>query len=176
MTASWEETNLPTILARYQLKDIFNADEFGLFYEALPLKSLHFRGKRCSGGKHSKVRLTGMAAFNAFGEKIPMFVIGKSDSPRCFKHVRDLCWRYRSQKESTDGWDTFWGMAAELNRKFEMLGRNVVMKVHDCPAYPEVSGLKAINLQFLPQNITSCIQPTDQGVIRYVCFITFLFY
>ena len=28
MTASWEE---PTILARHQLKDIFNADEFGLF-------------------------------------------------------------------------------------------------------------------------------------------------
>ena len=64
MTAPWEETTLPTILARYQLKDIFNADEFGLFYEALPLKSLHFRGKRYSGGKHSKVRLTGMAASN----------------------------------------------------------------------------------------------------------------
>ena len=107
MTAPWEETTLPTILARYQLKDIFNADEFGLFYEALPLKSLHFRGKRCSGGKHNKVRLTGMAAFDAFGEKIPMFVIGKSDSPRCFKHVRDLSCRYRSQKENMDGWDTF---------------------------------------------------------------------
>ena len=26
MTAPWEETTLPTILARYQLKDIFNAD------------------------------------------------------------------------------------------------------------------------------------------------------
>ena len=41
-TAPWEEANLPTILARYHLKDIFNADEFGLFYEALPSKSLHF--------------------------------------------------------------------------------------------------------------------------------------
>ena len=30
MTAPWEETTLPTILARYQLKDIFNADGFGL--------------------------------------------------------------------------------------------------------------------------------------------------
>ena len=66
MTAPWEET----LLARYQLKDIFNADEFGLFYETLPSKSLHFRGKHCSGGKHSKVRLTGMAASNALGEKI----------------------------------------------------------------------------------------------------------
>ena len=73
MTAPWEETNLPIILTRYQLKSIFNADEFGLFYEVLPSKSLHFRGKHCSGGKHSKVRLTGIAASNALGEKIPMF-------------------------------------------------------------------------------------------------------
>ena len=85
MTAPWEETTLPTILARYELKDIFNADEFGLFYEALPSKSLHFRGKRCAGGKHSKVRLARMAASNALGEKLPMFVIGKSAKPRCFR-------------------------------------------------------------------------------------------
>ena len=82
MTAPWEETTLPTILARYDLEDIFNADEFGLFYQALPSKSLHFRGKRCAGGKLSKVRLTGMAASNAIGEKLPMFVIGKYAKPK----------------------------------------------------------------------------------------------
>ena len=49
MTAHWEETTLPTLLVRYQLKDIFHVGEFGLFYEALPLKCLYFRGKRCSG-------------------------------------------------------------------------------------------------------------------------------
>ena len=73
MNAPWEETNLPIILTRYQLKGIFNADEFGLLYEVLPSKSLYFRGKHCSGGKHSKVRLTGIAASNVLGEKIPMF-------------------------------------------------------------------------------------------------------
>ena len=99
MTAPWEETTLPTILA-YQLQDIFNADEFGLFYEALPSKSLHFRSKRCSGGKHSKMRLTGMAASNTLGEKIPIIVIGKSASPRCSKHVRNLPCKYRSQKKA----------------------------------------------------------------------------
>ena len=60
MTAPGEKTTLPAILARYQLKDIFNADEFGLFYEALPLKSLHFRGKRCSSRKQqSRVKRDG---------------------------------------------------------------------------------------------------------------------
>ena len=36
MTAPREEATLPTTFARYQLKDMFNADEFGLFYEVPP--------------------------------------------------------------------------------------------------------------------------------------------
>ena len=31
MTASWSETYLPTILSKYKLKDIYNAEEFRLF-------------------------------------------------------------------------------------------------------------------------------------------------
>ena len=50
------------------------------------------------------------------------------------------------------------------------------MVVDNCPAYPEVLGLNAINLQFLQPNTTSCTQAMNQGVIRYVCFIIFLFY
>ena len=80
MTASWKETHLPTILSRYELKDIFNAAEFGLFYQALRSKSMHFKNERCSGGKFSKVRLTGLAAANATGEKLPMFVIGNQQN------------------------------------------------------------------------------------------------
>ena len=64
----------------------------------------------------------------------------------------------------------------EVDRKFKMQGRRVVMKVDNLPAHPEVSGLKAINLQFLPPNTTSWTQPMDLGVIKYVCFIIFLFY
>ena len=45
ITAPWKETTLPSILTRYQLKDIFNVDKFGLFSEDPPSKSLHFRGK-----------------------------------------------------------------------------------------------------------------------------------
>ena len=90
MTASWEESTLPTILSNYELRDIYNADEFGLFYKALPEKSLQLKSEKCVGGKHSKVRLTGLAAGNAVGEKLPMFFIGKSKKPLCFKGVRNL--------------------------------------------------------------------------------------
>ena len=127
MTAPWEETALSTILARYQLKDIFNADEFGLFYEALTSKSSYFRGKHCSGGKHTKVQLTGMTASNALGEKIPMFYTGKSASPRCLKHVRNPHCRHRSQKKAWMDGTLFEEWLHELHRKFEMQGRKVVM-------------------------------------------------
>lgn len=36
MTSPQCETHLPTSLTRFELKGIYNADEFGLFYQALP--------------------------------------------------------------------------------------------------------------------------------------------
>ena len=99
MTASWNETTLPTLLSNYKLEDTFNADEFGLFYQRLPSKSYQLSGEKCSGGKNSKVRLTGMAAASATGEKLEMFVISKSKKPRCFKNVKQLPCRYRAQKK-----------------------------------------------------------------------------
>ena len=42
----------------------------------------------CLGGNHSKIRITGLAANNATGEKLPMFVIGKTKKPRCLKTSR----------------------------------------------------------------------------------------
>ena len=42
----------------YQPKDVWNMDETGLFWRALPEKSLSEKGKRCRGGKKAKQRLT----------------------------------------------------------------------------------------------------------------------
>ena len=90
MMAPWLGTTLPTILSRHPLENIFNGDEFGLFFQCLPNKTFHFKKDKCSGGKHSKVRLTGMATGNAKGERLPMFVIGKSKNPRCFKGLKEF--------------------------------------------------------------------------------------
>ena len=88
MTASWSEAYFPTTLWKYELKDIYNADEFGLFYQELPGKSLDYKDERCSGGTYSKVRLTRLAVGNVIGEKVTLFVIGKSPKPRCFSGVK----------------------------------------------------------------------------------------
>ena len=55
-------------------ENIFNAGEFGFFYQYLPNKTLHSKGEKCSDRKHSKVRLTGLAAGNTSGERLQMFV------------------------------------------------------------------------------------------------------
>ena len=59
----------------------------------------------------------------------------------------------------------------ELDCKFEMQGKKIVMIVDNCPVHPEVSGLKTIKLQFWPPNTTSCTQPMDQCVIRYILIL-----
>ena len=166
MTAAWKETSLATILSRYELKDIHNADEFDLFYQGLPKKTLHLKGEKCGGGKYSKVRLTGMAKASATGEKLPMFVIGKSATPRCFKHVKSLPCGYRAQPKSWMSSFLFDEWVKEFDRKFEKENRKIVFIVDNCPAHPIVDGLKAIELVFLPPNTTSKTQPMNQGVIR----------
>ena len=41
-----------------------------------------------------------MAASNALGEKMPMFVISKFAKTICFKHVQNLPCRYAAQKKA----------------------------------------------------------------------------
>ena len=126
----------------------------------------HFKGQKCSGGKNSKVRLTGMAAGNAIGEKLPMFVIGKSKTPRCFKHIKNLPCKYKSQKKSWMDSQIFEEWVRTLHRTFRMEGRKIALLIGNCPADPSVADLTNFQLVFLPPNTTLVLQPMDQGVIR----------
>ena len=154
MTASWNETLLPRILSKYKLEDIYNTDEFGLFYQFLPEKTLHLKAEKCIGGKLSKVRLTCLAVRNAVGKKLPMFVIGKSAKPRCFSGVKNLPCRYRSQKQSWMDCDLFKEWVREIDRNFLAGKRKIALIVDNCPAHPKAEGLKAIDLICLPPNTT----------------------
>ncbi|GBN15367.1 Tigger transposable element-derived protein 6 [Araneus ventricosus] len=74
----WIENQLPNLIKGYKQKDIFNADETGLFYNLLPPKTLAIKSDTCHGGKKSKVRLTVLLCANADGsEKLPLLIIGK---------------------------------------------------------------------------------------------------
>lgn len=98
---SWKE-RLPEILEGYKAEDIWNLDETGCFWRALPNKGLCQKSKACKGGKKSKERMTVALIVNAVGEKEKAIVIWKSEKPRCFRSVRkeDLPVEYFSQKKS----------------------------------------------------------------------------
>ena len=73
----------------YEMDNIYNCDESGLFYKLLPDKTLNRKGKTCTGGKLSKERLTVLLCANASGtDKLKPLVIGKYENPRCFSAIK----------------------------------------------------------------------------------------
>lgn len=56
------QKTLLTFLSNYELENIFNADEVGLFYQCLPDTTCPFSGEKCPGGKNRKVQTVGMPA------------------------------------------------------------------------------------------------------------------
>ena len=166
MVASWFETTLPTLLSNYKLEDIFNADEFGLFYQCLPNKTLHLKSEKCLGGKNSKIRITGLAAANSVSEKLPMFVIGNSKPPRCFKNVTSLPCIYRSQKKSWMDSTLFKEWVRELDVKFQKENRKIALIIDNCLAHLTIADLSNVKLIFLPPNTATVSQPMGQEVVK----------
>ena len=147
MVNAWKEISLPTLLSNYELKDIYNTDQFGLFYKCLINKTYQLKSEKCAGGTLSKIRITGMAEANAVGDKISMFVNGKSQKPRYFKKPKFLPYRYRNQKKS---WmdRTLQEWVRELDRKFASEGRSIALVIDNSPAHPHIENLKSIKLFF----------------------------
>ena len=81
---------LKDITEGYELKDIFNADETGLYFRTLPKKSMVKKGESCKGTKLAKDRVTVLFACSATGEKLKLLVIGDAENPQCFKSINKL--------------------------------------------------------------------------------------
>ena len=124
------------------------------------------KGENRSGGKHSKIRLTGFVAGNAYAERLPMFVTGKANKPRCFKGVRNLPCRYRAQRKSWMTAELFEEWVRQFDQKFSAANRKIALTIDNCTVHPDVEQLNSIELIFLPPNTTSHTQPMDQGIIR----------
>ena len=107
-----------------------------------------------------------MAAENAMGNKLPMFVIGKAKNPRCFKNFKFLPCCYRNQQKSWMDGKLFEEWLRDLDREFAFEARNVAFVIDSYPAIPHIANIKAIELSFLQSNTTIKTQTVDSGVIR----------
>ncbi len=166
---SWKE-RLPEIVANYSADDIWNMDETGLFWKALPDSGFGSKGKECKGGKKSKDRFTVALFVAASGKKEKPIVIWKSKNPRCFKKLNkgQLPVHYFSQKKAWMEGEIMEAILTKLNNRLSKNNRTILLMMDNAGCHPE--GLKEkfsnIRVCFLPANTTSKLQPLDLGIIQ----------
>ena len=157
------------LMETYEPSDIYNADETGIYYRALPDGSLTFTTDKLSGTKKIKERLTALVATNMDGtDKRPLLVIGKSKQPRCFRGLTSLPLSYTSNKNAWMTAEIFSNWLRELDREMAKKKRKIAIVIDNCAAHPKnaADDLHYVKLVFLPPNVTSLIQPCDLGIIR----------
>lgn len=170
------------IVEQYELLpcQVYNIDETGLNYKMLPKKTLASSNDTVAGTKLIKDRLTIAPCSNADGtHKLPLFVIGKSKKPRAFKNINlsSLPVYYRNQKSAWMDCNFFksWfidefvpSVEKDLNQK--KLPVRAVLLLDNAPSHPSEEELLKGDIKaiFLPPNVTSLIQPMDQGVIEWL--------
>jgi len=69
VVTTWLTEQWPLLQHGYLDKNIFNADEAGLFFKFTSNKTHTFKGEKCSGGKLSKERITTLFCVSMTGEK-----------------------------------------------------------------------------------------------------------
>nr|XP_009486802.1 PREDICTED: LOW QUALITY PROTEIN: tigger transposable element-derived protein 4 [Pelecanus crispus] len=162
----WYQNVLPRYLNDYQPKNVFYIQETGLLYQMLPHNTFAFKGETCSVGKVSKERITVAVGTNMDGsEKLPLLVIGKNKSPRCFKDVKSLPVDFEANDAAWMTSEVFEQWMHKLDDRFQAQQRQVVILVDSLPAHTEVKNLKSVKLVFSPPDSPSCIA-TKQGAIR----------
>ncbi|XP_042909414.1 tigger transposable element-derived protein 4-like [Parasteatoda tepidariorum] len=164
---NWRNSILKDFLSRFDASNVFNLDETGIFYHLLPDKTLSFKGEKCTTGKASRQRLTLLlgANMNVY-ETLKPLVIGKSKRSRCFKNVISVPVEYEA---NSTAWmtTTIWERhIRKLDSLFSLQKRKVALIVDNCTVRSQPESLKAIEIVFLPPNVTALLQPLDQGIIQ----------
>ena len=164
----------------YSLHQIFNCDETGLYYKMLPQRTLTSMHTEPSGTKKPRERVTINACANASGSiKLPLQMIGRAKTPRCFRGIdKDkLPVIYTNQNNA---WmdvgifrDWFQNVfVPEVRKQLADLGqeKKAILFLDNCSAHPGedvlVSDDRKIIAKFFPPNVTSLIQPMDQGILE----------
>jgi len=134
---NWKN-NLCNILHGYQLTDIWNLDETGLFWRGIPTKSLVVKGDQCKGGKLSKERLTICLLVSSIGEKFKPLVIGRSHMPRAFNNDLPSGVIWKSNQKSWMSGALFHGYILQFNLKMGRQQRKVILLLDNATCHFEV--------------------------------------
>ncbi|XP_033110353.1 tigger transposable element-derived protein 6-like [Anneissia japonica] len=87
IVTEWK-SKIADLCAGYQPEEIFNCDETGLYFRALPDRTLAEKQDDVTGIKTSKDRITVMFTCSMAGEILKPMVINRAENPRCFKNIK----------------------------------------------------------------------------------------
>ena len=73
---------------------------------AYPIKLYRLRDNSVQGQKVQREDNSNGSMHSNGSKKLPLFVIGKSIKPRCFKNVKNITYRVYGEQKSMDGGDS----------------------------------------------------------------------
>nr|XP_034195200.1 jerky protein homolog-like [Osmia lignaria] len=160
------------------IDNIYNMDEAGLLWKALPSKTLIERkDKVVKGYKSRKERITVALCANASGtHKLMPLVINKFENPRALKHCKsNLPVIFKSQKNAwmtqtlfRDWFENYFKPSVRTYQLNKRVTGKVILLLDNCAGHtvpPELLDADNFKIMYLPPNTTSLIQPMDQGII-----------
>ena len=133
-------------------EQLYNTDETGLYWKMMPSKTLASASENTAAGfKKVKDRVSILACTNAAGtHKLSLLLIGKSQKPRCFKHVNQDRFpvTYRAQNNTWMTATIFqeWFKNVFVPKVKTHLGSlrlplRAMLLIDNCPAHPpDLSG------------------------------------
>ena len=126
----------------YDPVDIWNMEETGYFFKALPEKGLAEKKSQALGDKKSKMRLAIAFLVSTVGDKvIEPIVIWGSAKPRCFKNLikpegtYDV--HYYSSQKLWMASEIMDSVLTKINRKMPAAKRNSLLFMGNGPCHPE---------------------------------------
>jgi DDE superfamily endonuclease/Tc5 transposase DNA-binding domain len=151
-------------ITKYQLKDVYNMDETGLFYNMTPDYTIAQR--RIEGSKKDKTRITIAFTCNADGsDRFKPLFIGHAAKPRCFERKtgeQHGFWYFNNKK----AWMTGVYFQKYLQQFDYYVKRPVLLLIDNAPSHiTEGLQLRYVKVMCLPPNTTSKYQPLDAGII-----------
>ena len=158
---------------------IYNADETALFWRCLPT-STQSAHTEAVGFKLNKDRLTILPCANAAGtHKCKLFVVGRFKKPWAFENLVHFPVHYDATQRAwmTAALFSWWFhhcFVPEVKQHLRDQGipedSKVILILDNSRAHPPAQELVSGNIfaVFLPPNVTSLIQPMDQGIIANI--------
>uniref|UniRef100_A0A8C6MJZ7 DDE-1 domain-containing protein n=1 Tax=Nothobranchius furzeri TaxID=105023 RepID=A0A8C6MJZ7_NOTFU len=149
---------------RYKPEQVFNMDETGLFWKRMPSRTFLFKEEaKASGFKAFKDRVTLVMCGNAAGFLLRPGLI--------YRNLLPVYWMHNQKAWMTKLLASNWFHQCFIPQVSKYLAEKglpfkILLLMDNAGGHAADLSHEGIQVEFLPPNTTSLIQPMDQGVIR----------